>query len=155
MLPLQNLTVGRRSDMKIITSKPNKETTVRPKRSSKPKKRAPRGGGSIYELPNGKWMARVRRFGEDVKRTCNSLADAVKELEVIKQAPSGNNRRLGKMLFSNWLERYRVEEAPKRKTKTRKLHEYYVSRVVPVLGHIPISSITPADLRKFQNTLLQ
>ncbi len=139
--------------MKIITTKPTSKTT-RPKRSSTPKKRAPRGAGSVVQLPNGKWQARTRRFGTDVKRIADTQTEALTILEQMKHAPQGENRKLGKMRFADWLERYRLEQAPSRKTNTQKLHEYYISVAKPLLGQIPVSSITPADLRKFQNSLI-
>ncbi len=139
--------------MKIITSKPTNKTP-RAKRSSTSKKRAPRGAGSVTQLPNGKWQARTRRFGTDVKRQVDTQAEALKMLEVIKHAPSGENHRLGNLRFADWLERFRLEEAPKRKTHTRELHKYYISLALPDLGRIPLSKITPADLRTFQNSLL-
>jgi integrase len=152
--PFLNSTVAGRSDMKIITSKPVGRKTVRPKRSNTPKQRAPRGAGSITQLESGKWQARVRRFGRDVKRTFDTQAEALQALETMRRATGTRNAVMGKMQFANWLERYRLEEAPKRKTRTRTLHEFYQSLAMPLLGRIPLSEITPADLREFQNSLL-
>lgn len=139
--------------MKIITAKPTPKSP-RPKRSSGPKQRAPRGAGSITQLVSGKWQARVRRFGRDIKRTFDSQADALQALETMRRASGTKQATIGKMRFVDWLERYRLEEAPRRKTHTRKLHEFYQARAAPLLGRIPLSEVTPADLREFQNSLL-
>lgn len=70
--------------MKIITSKPTTPKILRPKHSSTPKKRTPRGSGSVTQLDSGKWQARVRRFGRDIKRTFDSQIEAVQALETLK-----------------------------------------------------------------------
>jgi integrase len=140
--------------MHIMTTIRTKPRPPSPKRLGTPKQRAARGAGSVVQLPSGKWQARVIRFGTDTKRQADTQAAALKLLEVIKHAPSGEAYGLGKMRFSDWLERFRLEEAPKRKTHTRELHKYYISLAVPVLGNIPLSKVAPADLRRFQNSLL-
>jgi integrase len=138
--------------MKIVTSK---TTRTRPRRSSAPKQRAPRGAGSVTQLPSGKWEARVRRFGRDKRVRFDTQAEAVQHLETMRRAIGGKSATLGKMRFGDWLQRYRLQEAPSRKERTRKLHAYYQALAQPSLGHIPLSELDPNDLRGFQKALIE
>jgi integrase len=143
----------------MLTIKTTSKSATRPKASKstkgKAQKRQARGAGSIVQLSNGKWQCRVQRFGRDTKRVFDTQAEAVAALETIRRAPTGENAKLGKMRFVDWLERYKLEQAPLVKKHTRDLHDYYIALAKPLLGKIPVASISTMDLREFQSSLLK
>lgn len=114
------------------------------------KRRVP-GEGGIDQLPSGKWRARYR--GPDGSRSTKTLAsksDASAWLrDQLSNIQRGNwvNPHLGKITFSEWVDDY-LARSRKRPTTQSRDEVVLRTHFRPLLGSIPLSSITPSHIHQ-------
>ena len=102
-----------------------------------------------------KWIRRTVRFPEDmpqdVQRARAELAAAQLQLEVA-EGKAGQDRRTTVRQFAElWMEQHVI---PNCKPTTLKTYQSFLeSRILPVLGDIPLAELTPMRLTQFINAI--
>jgi integrase len=140
--------------MHIMTTIRTKPKPPSPKRLGASKQRAPRGDGGVKQLPSGVWQARIKRYGEDIKRQAPTQNEALRLLEQLRRTRPSSNTELSRLPLADWLERYRNEQASSVRLKTRAGHVECCNRAAAIIGRIPLGKITPSDLRHLLSTLI-
>lgn len=129
------------------------------------KRKSSRGNGSIHRRKDGRWEGRyvIGRNEKGLPKTKNVLAKTRKECEEKLKALRGSirgaepERPKADMTFGAWLDRwYQNDCKPAIRPKTQADYENRIyQHIIPELGHIPLTRLTPGDLQQFYIRLKQ
>ena len=128
-------------------------------------KQQKRGDGSLHLRKDGRWEGRYV-VGHDEKgrpKTKNVLAktkgECAAKLKSLKESIKGAEpeRPKGNMTFGAWLDHwYQRDCKPAIKPKTQADYENRIyQHIIPELGHIPLTQLTPSDFQQFYHRLKQ
>ena len=128
-------------------------------------KQQKRGDGSLHLRKDGRWEGRYV-VGYDEKghpKTKNVLArtkgECAAKLKALKESLKGTEpkRPKGDMTFGAWLDHwYQRDCKPAIKPKTQADYENRIyQHIIPELGHIPLTQLTPSDFQQFYHRLKQ
>ena len=128
-------------------------------------KQRKRGDGSLHLRKDGRWEGRYV-VGHDEKgrpKTKNVLAktkgECAAKLKALKESLKGAEpeRPKGNMTFGAWLDHwYQRDCKPAIKPKTQADYENRIyQHIIPELGHIPLTQLTPSDFQQFYHRLKQ
>ena len=121
------------------------------------------GEGSIYQRPDGKWVATLSLgFGSGGKRLKRraialTMTAAATRLEKMKaDAGIGLDAASERWTVANWLQRWLDTEV--KPTLRPRTHEQYASvckgHLIPAIGHRKLRALTPTDVRAYMQTKL-
>jgi integrase len=109
--------------------------------------------GSIRKLPSGRWQARHPDPSGSLvpaPMTFSTRGDASRYLARVQsdlERGDWHDRRLGKVTFADWMERWLASNPLKRSTTLARDSTVLRTHALPVLGQRPMASITPADIK--------
>jgi integrase len=136
--------------LKITARKPRPKKPL-PEGAVPPPKRNPRGIGSVFQLKDGRWRARIRRHGFEQQSIHDRQDEAVQWLEkarrTARSAPQGNQ---AKVKLGAYLEQWLINQALRTRKGTQDHRRYSAARINERMGKAILKNITPQDLRDFQ-----
>lgn len=129
------------------------------------KRKSGRGDGCIHKRKDGRWEGRyvIGRNEKGLPKTKNVLAKTKREceekLKALRDSIRGAEpeRPKADMTFGAWMDRwYQTECKPAIRPKTQADYESRIyQHIIPELGHIPLTKLTPGDLQQFYIRLKQ
>lgn len=134
-----------------------------PRKRQPKKERGPRGGGSVYQRKDGRWVAALSLgVGPDGKRKfwrayAESEAEAVEKRDRAKGELRAGTLRIGEKqtvgaFLTAWLEQYKA--TTRRPNTVRGYASKIRIHLIPALGHIPLPSLTAQHVQSFVNDSL-
>lgn len=117
--------------------------------------------GTIRKLPSGRWQARYRdQAGRShtAPETFASKADAGRWLSKAETDQSRGqlvDPKLGRIKLSDWIDEYMTGAVHLRATTRYAKTCAFRVHIKPALGHIPLSALTPLDIRRFVERISQ
>lgn len=120
------------------------------------------GEGSIYQKPDGTWVAQVNLGWPDGKckrayRSAKTKAEASQKLrKLLAERDAGRPITTGVPTLGAWLTTYMEEVAAKR-VRPSTLHRYSLDirlHILPTLGRKKLTELHPADLSALYNRML-
>jgi integrase len=129
---------------------------VRKRNNADAKSKRGNGEGSVTQLADGRWQARVseggRRkayYGRTREEAAGKLVDAMADAR--KGLPLPNERRTLGDFLEQWL-----EDSVKSRLRPNTLHGYSVNvrrHIIPALGKVPLARLTPQQVQRLLNDL--
>ena len=123
--------------------------------------RRPKGTGSVRQLPNGKWEARIR-YGTNPsggtyskKKTCKTEAEAKKALnafikEINGVSPAEQRKDTVEVFLLNWL--HSVKKYDLKPSSYDRLELTITKHIVPAIGRVQLNCLTGNDIQSMLNT---
>ena len=129
------------------------------------KRKSTRGNGSVHLRKDGRWEGRyvIGYNDKGYPKTKNVLAKTKREceekLKALRESLKKAEPELPKanITFGAWLDYwYQNNCKPTIRPKTQADYENRIyQHIIPELGHIPLTKLTPADLQQFYIRLKQ
>lgn len=133
---------------RVRKPKPKK---VLPEGAVPPKKRNAHGMGSLFQLPDGRWRARLRRNGFEQQGIFNRQDEAVQWLEKTRRATRAAPQAIqGTIKLNVYLDQWLANQALVTTKGTQDHRRFSAARIKDRLGQASLKNITPQDLRDFQ-----
>jgi integrase len=132
--------------------KPRKPT---PEGAQPPKRRRPRGTGTLYQLPNGWWRARHRRDGFNHTKDFPTWDEASAWLDNKRKWLDTFEPATANMVIGAYLDKWLEYQRPLVRRMTLKNYGHCVERIKTFYGDKPLEQISPEDVRKLQLWLLE
>lgn len=138
------------------------EVEIMAKKQGKSEKRG-KGEGSIYQLANGTYRGFVTVGYDAVTgkqrrkyirgKTRREVADRLNRV----MALSGNRILSApeRVTVEEWLNRFAKHRALEVRTGTKRNHQHYLSKILPVLGGLQLHKLTAHHIREFYAKLVE
>lgn len=124
------------------------------------KPRRPKGLGSVFQLPDGRWRGswdtgtytrsggrrRITVTAATQKEANARLNRRIREFRTETQSPSTG------MSVKVWSEKYLELIGREHRTTSVENTRWALQRILPVIGHIPLGRLSPADIRRVHDS---
>jgi integrase len=128
----------------------------------KKKSRRAKGAGSApFKRADGRWCGYVSVGYQDGKPKrlyvyANSEREVVaKQNKLMAKSSSSVLPTRERLTAGQWFERYADEHGRERSERTREVYKAYLKHIVPEVGHVVLTRLTPIQLRVFMGKLIE
>ena len=113
----------------------------------KPPEKGWRGYITVGIKPNGGQDKRWRKG-----RTKREVLEKLEKLKAYSSSYLANASE--RVTVEQWLTRYAELRGREVRPRTREVHKYYLSKILPELGHMQLAKLTPLHVRTFYSKLI-
>ena len=115
--------------------------------------------GTIRKLPSGRWQARYRDQAGRAHAAPDTFATRADAGRWLAKAETELSRgqfvdpKVGRIRLEDWVTEYMAGAVHLRATTRATKRSGFDVHILPALGHLPLSAITPLDIRRFVERL--